>query len=641
MLAFLLLSPILKYLQSRTEKPSVVFVQDNSASQKFAFNKIDSLGYKKNVNQLLEELEKDYTVRRFSIGSTLKDSLPFTYNDNATDISSGLETIMTSLENENVGAIILSSDGIYNQGISPLSLSYPFKGSLYSVGLGDTTTQRDALVARVFANKVVYLGDPFAIRTDIAAFSCQNEALSVSVFHHNSNKVVWSQQFKVGDAHFSKSMETIIEARMAGVQHYTISVTKVDGEKNIVNNSQDVYVEVMDSKESVLIVANAVHPDVYALKEALSKNKNYKVDIRTAQKMDANISNYNLIILHNIPSINYNGSAIIDQAKRLGISVWYILGSQSALSTFNQVQTAMVATPRGLGVADAQAIPSSDFSYFTNTVTPSISNLPPLSIPFAEYKSGVNTQTLLNQRLGSVSTSYPLWLLQQTPTQRVGVTAGEGIWRWRLYNYEQQKNYTQVDDCILKTAQFLSVKRDKKQFRTVMPKSVYTESEAISFDAELYNDNYELINSPDVNLTIVDENKGKKNYLLNKEGNSYTLNLGQMSAGKYSYTSQTVFNGKQYSASGNFTVVAQNIEDVNTTADFGMLNQLAKNYSGEFVYAKDILSLTNKIKKNEQIKTLIRSEVNTEPLIHWKWLFVFMMILLSMEWFIRKRSGQY
>lgn len=632
---------MLKYLQNKEEKPAIVFIQDNSGSEKFAFKKIDSVAYRKNVSTLLDKLREDFLVKEYSIGDALKDSIQYTYNEASTDISSGMETVFTSLENENVGAVILASDGIYNKGISPLNVSYPFKGSVYTVGLGDTTTQRDALIARVFANRVVYLGDPFAIRTDAAAFSCVGSVVTVTVFNHNSNKVVSSQQCKIGTDHFSKSIETIIPTNAAGVQHYTISISKVEGEQNVVNNSQELYVEVLDSKESVLIVANAPHPDVFALKEALSKNKNYKVDVRMAQKMDANISNYNLIVLHNIPSVTYNGATLIDQARRMGISLWYILGAQSALPVFNQTQTALQVTPRGAGMADAQAIPNAEFNYFTQTLTPAIGNLPPLSIPFAEYKTGVNTQVLMNQRVGSVSTTYPLWVLQQTPNQRIGVTAGEGIWRWRLYNYDQYKNFTQVDDCLLKTAQYLSVKRDKKQFRVTMTKTVFTESEPVSFDAELYNENYELVNTPDVQLTVVDEKNQKKTYTLNKEGNSYTLTIGNLASGKYSYAATTSNNGKAYSESGNFTVVAQNIEEVNTTADFGLLNQLAKNYDGEFVHAKDVSSLLDKLKANKNIKTLIRSDINTEALIHWKWLFALLAIMLSAEWFIRKRSGNY
>jgi hypothetical protein len=121
MLTFLLLSPILKYLQKKEDKPTIAFIQDNSASIKNAFKKIDSVAYQKNVTELIAELQKEYNVKTFSLGNQLKDSLHFQYNENGSDLSTPLETIMTTLENENLGAVILASDGIYNKGTSPLN----------------------------------------------------------------------------------------------------------------------------------------------------------------------------------------------------------------------------------------------------------------------------------------------------------------------------------------------------------------------------------------------------------------------------------------------------------------------------------------------------------------------------------------
>jgi hypothetical protein len=640
-LAFLLLSPVLKYLQNKEEKPTIAFIQDNSASEKVGFKKIDSIAYRKDVLNLMDELKKDYNVKQFSFGNQLSDSLKFKFNEQSTDISSALELVMTTLESDNLGGIILASDGIYNKGASPLSVNYPYKGAIYTIGIGDTNVQKDALVARVFANKVVYLGDQFAIRSDIAAYACKGSQVTVTVFSHNSNRVISSQNVQVSDERYSKSIETILDAKSAGVQHFTITVSKVEGEQNLANNTQEVYVEVIDSKENVLIIANAPHPDVFAIRDALSKNKNYKIDVMTADKVNAKIGDYNLIILHNLPSVKYNANSLIDQAKKIGISIWYITGSQTAMAAFNQDQDALQITSRGLSANDAQGVLNPNFSYFTVNAANNISSLPPLSVPFGDYKIGPNTQVLMYQKLGGVTTQYPLFLVQQHVNGRVGVLTGEGIWRWRLYDYNQHNNHTLVDDYLLKTAQYLSVKHDKKQFRTSIAKTVYTESEPITFDAELYNENYELINTPDVNLVILDSANKKYQFTMNKNGNSYSLNIGNLGVGKYSYATSTSFNGQSYTATGNLIVVAQNIEEVNTTADFGLLNQLAKNYGGEFIYPSQIASLKEKIKRNASIKTILRSTVNINPLIDWKWLFALVIALLSIEWFVRKRSGNY
>lgn len=641
LVSFMLLSPVFRYVKHREEKPILAFLQDNSASQRFGFRSIDSSSYRKQVSDLLRELRKDYDVKEYSFGQALTDSIHFSYNEAVTDLSTSLETVMTTLESQNLGGIILASDGIYNKGVSPVSADYPFKGSIYTIGLGDSSLKKDALVARVFANKIVYLGDQFAIRSDIAAFSCKGATLAVTIFSHNANRVVSSQNLLVGNDRFSRSLETILDAKVAGVQHYTISVSKVDGEQNLANNSQDVYVEVMDTKDNVLIVANSAHPDVFALQDALSTNKNYKVTVMTADKVNAKLNDYNLLILHNLPSVSYNAGSLVEQAKKLGISTWYIVGSQTAVPLFNQSQTAMQINSQGIALGEAQGVVNAGFSYFTIDPSKSVASLPPLSAPLGDYKTGANAQVLMTQRIGGMNTQYPLLLMQQTTDGKVGVLAGEGIWRWRLYDFNQHKNHKLVDDYLLKTAQYLSVKHDKRPFRITLAKNVYTESEPITFDAELYNENYELVNTPDVNLVVLDEAKKKYTYTLNKNGNSYSLNIGNLGPGKYSYTASSVFNGKSYSAGGNFLVAAQNIEEVNTTADFGLLNQLAKNYGGEFLFPQQMNSLPEKIRKNAAVRTLIRSSVSNDPLIDWKWLFFLLLVCLGLEWFIRKRSGNY
>ncbi len=640
-IAFLLLSPILRYIKKTEEKPTLVFIQDNSASQKFAFKQIDSVAYRNNVKELLTELKQDFKVRKYALGEKLSDTLKFDYNEPRTDLATSLETLMQTLENENIGSFILASDGIYNKGTSPLSIPYPFKGSMYTIGLGDTTLQKDALVARVFANKVVHLGDQFVIRSDISTYACKGSAFTVSVFAHNANRVIASQSFTATDDRYSKSIEIQLDAKSAGIQHFTISISKADGEQNLANNSQDVYVEVLDNKDKILILANAPHPDVFALNEALTKNKNYKVDVQLASTFKANASDYNLIVLHNLPSIGYNATSIIDQAKKTGISLWFICGSQTAIPLFNQTQNCLQIKPRGINSTDVQAVINPDFSYFTLNPSFSVKSLPPLASPFGDFTAGPSTQILMKQQLGSVTTNYPLWLMQQNATSKIGVLAGEGLWRWRLYDYNQHKNHNLVDEYILKTAQYLAVKQDKRPFRSILSKTVFTESEPVLLDAELYNDNYELVNTPDATVTVLDQNNAKTTFTMNKEGNSYTLNMGNMANGLYSYSASTAYNGKSYTSTGKFNIIAQNIEEVNTTADFGLLNDLAKTYGGEFVFANQVKSLREKIKANPNIKTTIRSNISTEPLINWKWLFGLFIVLLSLEWFIRKRNGNY
>jgi hypothetical protein len=636
LLAFMLLSPILKLNTSKTEKPIIFYVQDNSSSQKMAFRKIDSASFRKNIENELDILRKDYTVKTFSFGNDLHDTASYTYNEKLSDISNALEKVITSHENENVGAIILSSDGIYNKGNNPALSSPAFAGSMYTIGIGDTTSQKDAAIMRVYANKIVYLGDKFSLRTDVSAFGASGSNMQLSVFSHTANRVISTQNITATNNRFSKNTESILDANAPGIHHYTITVSKLSDEQNITNNAQDIYVEVIDAKEKVLIVCNSPHPDVNAIQQAIAQNKNYKVDITTAERMNKKVSDYNLIILHNIPSVNYNGNSIIDAARNNNISVWYIVGSQTAIPLLNNAQSCVQIGANG-SLVDILPTVNNSFNYFTLLTPATINQMPPLTSPAGNYKIGTQAQTLMYQR----GTQNALWTLQQGSNARISVLVGEGLWRWRLYNYKQYKNYNVVDDYINKTIKYLSVKNDKQPFRATIQKSIFAESEPIIVDAELYNNSYELINSPDVTLQVVDADNKKYTFTMNKNDRSYSLNIGTLAAGSYNYAASTSYNGQQYSSNGSFKVIAQNIEDMNTTADFGILNQLAKNYNGEFLQANQVGTLSEKIKANKSIKNVLRTELKTNPLIDWKWIFAVILALLALEWYLRKRNGSY
>ena len=74
------------------------------------------------------------------------------------------------------------------------------------------------------------------------------------------------------------------------------------------------------------------------------------------------------------------------------------------------------------------------------------------------------------------------------------------------------------------------------------------------FQAELYNDNYELVNTPDVNLEIYSDDDVSYNYAFSRTNKSYALGIGQLAPGSYRFRSEVIFNGNQYEASGRFIV---------------------------------------------------------------------------------------
>ena len=133
----LLLAPVISITNNETQKPVVVFVQDNSSSIATALGR-DSSTYKQNTQSLIDKLSGDYKVITWNLnGNTAADSL-FRYTSQSTDISKALENVQEYYGAQNLGAVVLATDGKYNQGSNPLFQQLSLQSPLYTVGIGDS-----------------------------------------------------------------------------------------------------------------------------------------------------------------------------------------------------------------------------------------------------------------------------------------------------------------------------------------------------------------------------------------------------------------------------------------------------------------------------------------------------------------------
>jgi hypothetical protein len=233
----------------------------------------------------------------------------------------------------------------------------------------------------------------------------------------------------------------------------------------------------------------------------------------------------------------------------------------------------------------------------------------------------------------------PLWAFSNQNNEKTAYLFGEGLWKWRMLDYVENESHYATNELIGKTIQYLTVKDDKRKFRVYPTKNVFEEDEPVRFIGELYNASYELINTNDIKLKLINENKQVFNYTFSKNGKSYALEIGLMSPGAYQFTANA--EGIEETISGKLIVTALQTELVNTTADFGLLRDLSQKHKGEFLQASEIAKLADKIKANTAVTSVTYNEKKPDELINLKWVFFLLLILISAEWFIRKYEGAY
>ncbi|MBA2611775.1 MAG: VWA domain-containing protein [Bacteroidetes bacterium] len=629
LISLFLLSIFLKQLKNETQNPIILVALDNSSSMVM---QKDSLEIKKEFLLKLEDLKKNisknFEVRTLLFGNkttSTKDAATFTEKE--TDISNLISEVENNFSNQNIGALVIISDGIYNKGSNPIYASEKLNFPVYPVAIGDTSEIKDLAIQKINHNQVAYLGNIFPAEVVVTAKNFAGKEVTVSLFQNQIEKA--KQTLKINTDNFLATCNFTFNANTVGVSKYNVRVTVLEDEKNILNNQQSFLVDVIDNKEKILLLATAPHPDIAAIKDAITNSTSYEVEYALASEFKKPLKQYSLIILHG-PLSNQN--PIINDCKINAIPFWIInplsaenlqgIKINSAINRFN----------------DAEAFINTSFGLFTisDELKKFTKELPAIKTFFGNYSLGNGSNSLINQRIGIVETENPILIFSEINGLKNSIFIGDGLWKWKMRDFAEHTNHNLFNELISKSVQYLSVKSDKSFFRIIAPKT-FNENENIEIGAEVYNKSYELITEPDVVLTLTNAEGKKYNYTFSKTSNAYKLNIGLLPFGEYKYEAKVKVNNELFVKQGSLLVKEIVSEKINTVANHQVLNAMAKRTGGKLFYKDQLELLEKEILKNEQIKPITYSQNNTTLLIDLKWLFWIILIFLSVEWYFRKR----
>jgi hypothetical protein len=195
-----------------------------------------------------------------------------------------------------------------------------------------------------------------------------------------------------------------------------------------------------------------------------------------------------------------------------------------------------------------------------------VKDFPAVVCPFGSFQHDNNSNVLFYQRIGIVDTKNPMMMFNTVGENKVALFMGEGIWKWRFQDFAANGNHNLFNEFVSKTVQYLSVKVDKSFFR-ITGKNNFFENEPVEMEAEVYNQSYELINEPEVNIVITNAENKKYPFVFSKTTNAYRLNAGMFAVGEYKYEAKVKVGEKLYTQNGEFSVSPLQVEFTNTTAD--------------------------------------------------------------------------
>ncbi len=636
----LLLGLVWESITYRQEKPLFVTLVDNSSSM---LNYKDSAKISKQISAFEEQLEErfgdKFELKVLTVGEKVGAEGKYIFKEKQTNLAEGFDHLHNVYFNRNLGGVVLISDGNFNDGAHPMYSADRLQLTpIFTLGVGDTVTRKDIAVRSVLTNEVAFLNNSFPIEVLVDLHKMPTEPVVVQLM--NNGKVIDRQTVRASNSSFDQQRVLFtVEAKNKGFQRYTVSVERKKGEFTYENNAQSCYIEIVDTKSRILLLADAPHPDLAALRSVFELDKRAVIETDYTGGYTLKGITPSLVVWYE------NGSkpnpGLFQQFREKGIPVWLIVGPTTPSSVLQQMGLS-IRTTSGNQQDDVYPTVSKGFTSFefTQTCTDLLKITPPLRAKFGAVTVPNDAEVLLNQRVGTVAKKDPLFVILNGSKSKVGVMLGEGIWRWKMKEFMLSRNTEGFDEFVNKVSLYLTLKQNTEPFRVTFPKR-FTVAEEVEVKAEFYNESMELITTPEIQLTVKKATGKTEKVAFSPVSNFYKASLGQLSAGTYQWTAKASYKGKAYTKSGSFVVEDIAIEQLSNRSDFSVLTQLSKQSDGSFHELKNADKLLKELETRSDIAVVQYADSGYTSLIDWWWFFALLILIFGAEWFLRRRWGSY
>lgn len=661
---FLLLGePLLSLLMHSMEEPIVAVLIDNSKSMSIQ----DRRGDRKQI--LADLLESPPVKELHSIGvpqyvlfdlsskplaAYSRDSL--TATGDGTDIGSALQRLKEFSATKNLQAAVLLSDGEFTVGANPLYEAEQLALPVFAVGIGDSSEQKDLLVSRVLTNDITYVGNRVPVNVTLKSSGYNEERTEVTLRQGGAVLDQKTVTLQPGTREYAVSL-SFIPAR-EGVQKFTVDVSRLPGELTAQNNTITFFTKVLKSKMKVLLVAGSPNQDVAFIRRALAGDQNVELKSLIEQKSgdfyggplnDREISDADCMVLIDYPNATTSRSSLslVQQAVDGSKPFLFVL---SRTIDFDKLHSLEAALPFVIGETTTNeyqtfiAIPDpqrgNSILRLTKGSIDGWSKLAPAFRIQSVFRAKPESEILGTVRIQSVSTADPFFVTRNVNHKKSFAVLGYGLWRWKMYSEPGSGTENLLDEFLSNTVRWLTTREDDRRFKVQPVKSAFGGQEPIEFTGQVYDQNYQPIDNTTIQVTI-SHGKETTEITLNPLGNGqYDGVVDHLNEGDYSFTAKEIQNGKQVADDkGTFSVGGLNIEFLNTRMNKVLLQQIAARTGGKY-YDTDVLgTLPRDISALPNFKSHELTNQREFDLWNSQWALTLIIVLLAMEWFIRKRNG--
>lgn len=652
LIIFLLFDPVLSVTnKSEIESKTFVFIDNsNSLAEKDSAKRVEELkNFLSDLNSAGGINTKVFTFGQ-RIDSVKDTAAGIKLNENKTNFAQVLDLL--NKEGSKVNSSVIVSDGIITDGVDPTYSAEKLQSPLFTVGIGDTTHKKDVEISGVRYNQYIYADKPTTIEASIKNFGFAQRSVRATFLEEG--KPVASKDLVLSDAGINKASFDY-KPTGKGEKKLTVTVTPLPGEYTNANNSKTFFINVLDTKLKVCLVAGAPSTDLAAVATALATDKD--LDVKKLVQLasgrflnDVNISvadSADVLFLIDFPGVN-TPQNVLDKISSLinekSKPFFFMLSNGVNVSRMRAIEKNLPFSFSRSGVGFVQAEPElmgQEFSsYFSGIQTQYDiwQNLPPLTQEASDFSAKLGSVVLARSKVRNVLTNNPLVVLRNIGNQRSFVILAGELWKWQLQSAETHPEF--FPNFVIDIVKWLSLSNKQKQFQIYTDKKTYQQNETVNFKAELYDQTFAPIDTAKITAQVSFNNE-KYDLIFTPDGNGlYSAEYNPTKFGDFTYTGEALLNGtKLKSDAGRFAVGELNIEKLDTRMRADYLQLLAKAAGGSYYTIGNYKELVQKLQNLNKESTKVRLSKSEFQLWSDEWILLLIIFLFAVEWFVRKRSG--
>jgi len=669
LLVFIIFEPIFTKISGKFIQPKLAVLLDNSASMSIDYQNHNRKEiYQKALAKLnLSKYSDRIKAVSFDKGFRMLDYPAFDslkLNGNFTNIANALKLLNVEFREENVRAVLLVSDGVFNSGGNPIYEAEVLGMPVNTLGIGDTIRPKDISVKSVNLNPTIQLNTTHLINVGLSVSGFDSGKVTVEMFDNNTK---FAEQTVIIDprmSDYSLTFEYI--GKQEGIRRIKAVAKRIDNEITYKNNELSEFTKVTSEKKNIIVLAGAPSPDLSFILNILKKNDNIEVK-SFVQKKEAefyddtpsksDFANANSIILIGFPikstplQIMELVKNELDKKKSL-----MIIGSQNLdYSKLKTIDNHLPFTVLSSKEKEYNAIANFTEKSLENPLLKSNDNLslnfwnelPPLFRTETFVKPKPYAEILAKVKVNNTELNEPMIIFGDRTGHRTLAILGYGIYRWKLMGYARDvfKNKTDTPDLldifISNSSKWLTID-DKEKNVVIRPASKsFVKGDRVEFFAQVSDKALNPVDNASVNVNITDGNGN--NYNINMFPSGSGLYIGYANGlpeGDFFYAGKASKNGTILGEDkGRFIIGDTPLEYMELMMNKQLLQEMATRTGGNFFYNQpedNLIELILSALKNKQNAVTVRSEINlwNLPLI-----MVIIILLFALEWFLRKRYG--